>query len=357
MKLTHSLCLLICLSPLFSCNEVWVDNVFINLQIFKNLCEIFAEPQSDNVPSPSTNTEKDKPVAPIVSDSITLSSSDNASIPISNEEPIKSDYTKCDGVLKQDWLTNYPVAPNLIKINGINFLFITYREVQPSNLAYPDVLLPNDVLFTRFIYKNAPRLFDNIQLDGRISKIEFHNSVINANLKLVNEKKYQKAAADFISLLTFIPIEGPAYSDLIDYLNQNLMFSYHAAIMSLCNAEKGNVAEHIDCGSLKKSYCARLDKIVHSENSAFVNLLLANHAKYSGKPHFEQFFSRAAKIDHGDIYLTEELKKAGVDKDRAEDEQSLYKNLVKQLNELATMKKNMLASKENKKLRKLKKRY
>jgi hypothetical protein len=204
MKLTHSLCLLICLSPLFSCNEVWVDNVFINLKIFKDLCEIFAKPQSNNVPSASTNTEKIKPVAPTVSDSLTLSSSNNDSIPISNEEPIKSDYTKCDGVLKQDWLTNYPVAPNLLKINGINFLFITYRYDEPSNLAYPDVLLPNGVLFTRFIYKNAPHLFDNIQLDSRISKIEFHNSVINANSKLINEKKYQEAAADFMSLATFI---------------------------------------------------------------------------------------------------------------------------------------------------------
>jgi hypothetical protein len=89
--------------------------------------------------------------------------------------------------------------------------------------------------------------------------------------------------------------------------------------------------EYKDCGSLKVSYDNMLLKIKPIENSVFFNLLLANHAKYLGRS-FGQLFLRAANIDHGDIYLTEELKKAGVTK--AEDNQGLYKNLVEQLEEL-----------------------
>jgi hypothetical protein len=185
MKLTYSLYQLISLVSFLSCVEVWIDNKF-NVNERKNHCETFTEPKE-------------------------------AVVILKDHTPQEeSDYNKCEHDLKTEWETLYPVAPNIIEMNGKKFFFITYLK-RYVYARYPNVEIEDaNILFTRFIYKRAPQLFQGVG--------DLLGMTIEANT-LIRQRNYLDAAVKFEAILEK---KDSDHDDYFNYINESLAFSLFA---------------------------------------------------------------------------------------------------------------------------------
>jgi hypothetical protein len=187
MKLTYSLLILISLSSLLICQrvEVWVDKEFKS-KVGK-LCDTYTEiVNSDKALS---NIDKVDKKDEIKSQLSAVHEEDVNPLPL-GENP----YVKCPGELKQEWITRYPIALNVIRNgNGKGILFITYfDQFKDQKYIHPDALVGENVLFTRFITKGVRHFLNTFS--SSVSLEPCYNEFSNA-VTLMRKKIYEKAKA------------------------------------------------------------------------------------------------------------------------------------------------------------------
>jgi hypothetical protein len=219
MKLTYNLCVLISLVSLSFCQvEVWIDIKFRG-QI-QEFCKIFADnkqapqsnfPTSDMVVNDSSHITD---ITDLTQAGMKLDASEKAESTQSLDLQVSGAFKKCNGSLKEVWETLSPAAPNIITINGKMFLFIIY--LKSGNFIFPEILVGEHMLFTRYIYKSAPHLFRGTHIDNMQQFIEDFRQAnllipemldksINKNIKILRNLKKVKDN-----------------KDLVDYIHENL---------------------------------------------------------------------------------------------------------------------------------------
>jgi hypothetical protein len=209
MKLTYCLVIFIYLFSLFLCGgDVLMDTELEHIPV---LCTIFTgtEPKT-NLDDHDGDDEVD----------------DNN--PQSDEmTESQSDVILCDGQLKKEFLTIYPVAPCLIESdNGKRYLTIFESE----SYFYPEVHLGSGVICTRFPFKGNNHLFADLQVKNKESVIE---TVIEGN-KYLREGKFDKAINSYKSILVELDTkEKDNFKGFVDYINENLAFTISRKILHL----------------------------------------------------------------------------------------------------------------------------
>jgi hypothetical protein len=300
MKLIYSLYILLNLSTLLSCTgvEVWIDKKF-TLNQFKELCgKLTSPPPPGNQSDPPRDQDQNN---------LTKTNSGSGG---ALQTGLENHFIKCDRDLKDKWKSQSPVAPNIIKINGKEFIFAHFwkkEDVIYSNLERP--ITQKNLLFTRFVYRNAPCLFENSELDkGK------RRNFFTANQFMRENKKFDQAAELFVNIKEHLS-KNDKNKDLIYYLNENLAYNYmykHHYLWDKLNREKDET-EKGKLGENLKELQDMIDK-VFSKDLAFPRDSFFNYyihfvySEFQGNvSEYVDYLRKAADKNLGDVNMADEL--------------------------------------------------
>jgi hypothetical protein len=343
MKLTHNLYILMSLISLsFSQVEVWIDMQF-GIDLIPKYCEKFA----DNKQSPQSNSLTTDMMANDLSP--TSEGLDQAGVEMNAPEKAESTrslglqvsgtFMKCNGSLKEKWKTLSPTAPNIIKINKKEFLFIFYlEEGKESTLPLEVELEDKNMLFTRCIYKSAPHLFTETEVDIK-NKQKLVEDFAYAN-SLMRSEKHDKSVAKHYEILNYLK-KSSNNEDLINYIYENLAYTHsyqwfllenkiedlqkeiNVLLAQNLNRETNTELDkkHVEKNDLQKekddvssSYSTIFEEnYLVSNKKTFFNKILHGYYEYfkgdEGKQ--AEYLKEASQLVGGDLYLAEKLVEDG----------------------------------------------
>jgi hypothetical protein len=320
MKLTHNLCILMSLVSLSFCQvEVWIDTDFGDL-IHKH-CKTFA----DSKQAPQSNLLTTDVVANNPSHTADMMDLDDMDVDPKKSEstqspdlPVSGAFKKCNGALKKEWTTTSPTAPNIIIINGKMFLFIIYSKDGDYSFPPEIELVYENMLFTRYIYKSAPQLFTETEIDVEDKlkdkqKQKLIKDFAYAN-SLIRRDKYDRSAAKYYEILSYLK-KSSNNGDLINYIYENLAYSHSWQLDVLKN--KSGVVEKDDLeeekNDVNSSYKTIFENYLDPNKESFFNKFLhRDYAHFNGNEEKEaKYLEEASELVSGDPLLGKDLVHKG----------------------------------------------
>jgi hypothetical protein len=252
-----------------------------------------------------------------------------------------SDFTKCISQIAKIWLNLYPVAPCLVDLNGTRSMFIIVdeeNEKEEEGYYYPELYIHDGLMCTRFFFKKIPQIFYIFSLK---KENEVQQAIIKANSSMRSEN-FPQAQTELKVILRLLEEQARPSNhieELCDYIRENLAFNSYHYLQIL---EKGDPKLDEQVIEFKNIF----KELKPIDNNFFRNLLYVHflttvdvalplHTERRKPPLKPRWFSgakagdallsvvdkskkeeapkafdyllKAAKLDRGDRYLTEQF--------------------------------------------------